>query len=375
MFHSLSAEQVLAGNKLLLDIKDGDKTINYNLPEQFRVEENKENIIPVNYTVDNLSDLPNTFMVKPGEDIYISAQKAYKIWKTNSLLLSTSPDLSGGEVSSQAVWQEDSYEVVEDIEVIGSGENAIIHVKTKTDKEGNAVIALKIGETIRWSWQLWVSDYNPLSKENGTTYDFNGLTFMDRNLGATGNPKAGGDRTFGLYYQWGRKDPFPPTRGNVEMAEVTSEIKTNLANSIIYPNTYITSSSGQNDWYTKTGSLGLDRWDGEQNTKTPFDPCPKGWRVAATGSDGESPWNGLVLPEDENKWGGSGWHFEETPLLGYYPAAGQRTAIGGTTYAGSAGFYHTAKSGTTLRLDFTSVNLSFGGGKAAGRSVRCVKEY
>ncbi len=203
MFHSLSAEQVLAGNKLLLDIKDGDKTINYNLPEQFRVEENKENIIPVNYTVDNLSDLPNTFMVKPGEDIYISAQKAYKIWKTNSLLLSTSPDLSGGEVSSQAVWQEDSYEVVEDIEVIGSGENAIIHVKTKTDKEGNAVIALKIGETIRWSWQLWVSDYNPLSKENGTTYDFNGLTFMDRNLGATGNPKAGGDRTFGLYYQWG----------------------------------------------------------------------------------------------------------------------------------------------------------------------------
>lgn len=365
-------EQVFSENKLLVEIKEGDKTINYNLPAQIRIEEGKENIIPVNYQIDNLSDIPNTFMIKPGEDIYISVQKGYRMWQTNNLLSSTSPNLAG-EVSSEVVWQENSNEVVEDLRIIGSGENALIHVKTKTGKEGNAVVAVKIGETIRWSWQLWVSGYDPLSKVNGATYNFNGLTFMDRNLGATGNPKTGGDRTFGLYYQWGRKDPFA-TRGNVETLEVTSEIKTNLANSIIYPNTYITSVSSPNDWYTKTGNLEIDRWINEQNTKTPFDPCPKGWRVPATGIDGESPWNNLVLPSDENKWG-NGWHFDGTPLLGYYPAAGQRTATGGTTYAGSAGFYHTAKSKSTMRLDFTSVNFSFGGGKAAGRSVRCVKEY
>ena len=235
-----------------------------------------------------------------------------------------------------------------------------------------AVVAVKIGNEIRWSWQLWVSDYNPSLKENGTTYDFNGLTFMDRNLGATGNPKVGGDRTFGLYYQWGRKDPFD-TRGNVNTIDVVPEIETNLANSITQPDFYIISSSGQNDWYTMTGNAGLNRWNSDLNTKTPFDPCPKGWRVPASDTNGESPWNGLSLPEDENKWG-SGWYFEATSLIGYYPAAGQRGATGTVTYAGSAGFYHTAKENATMRLDFTSVNLVFGGGRAAARSVRCVKE-
>jgi len=365
-------EQTLEKNKHLLNIKDGNSTINYNIPEQLLVVKGKKSEVIVNNATYTLADLPNTFMIEPGSEIFISVQKAYKMWKTNSLLVSTSPDLSG-EISAEISWQENLQEVIESVDVTGVKEDAVIHVKTKSEKVGNAIIAVRIGETIRWSWQLWVSDYNPVSKENGTTYDFNGFTFMDRNLGATVNPETGGDRTFGLHYQWGRKDPFQ-TRGNVETTSVTDEMTTNLVNSIIFPDTFITSSSSPNDWYTKTGNLGLDRWNSEQNTKTPFDPCPKGWRVPETNLDNESPWYGLALPEDENKWG-SGWYFDETPDIGYYPAAGQRTAAGTTTYAGSAGFYHTAKSNSSMRLDFTSVSLSFGGGKAAGRSVRCVKEY
>jgi len=364
-------EQVLENNKHLLKIKDGDKTTDYILPEQIHISKSGENIVVANTSANNLVDMPNTFMLNPGNEIFISVQKAYEMWRTNELLISTSPDLKG-TLTAETVWQEDSHEVIESIDIIGTGENAVIHVKTKVGKFGNAIIAVKIGETIRWSWQLWVSDYNPSSGDKGAIYAFNGLTFMDRNLGATSDPKTGGDGTFGLYYQWGRKDPFP-TRGNMETAGVASEIKNNLANSITFPSTFITSSSSPNDWYTKTGNSGLDRWNGEDNKKTAFDPCPKGWRVPATGTGDESPWHGLNLPENEDKWG-NGWYFDETPLLGYYPAAGQRTAAGGTTYAGSAGFYHTAKPNTTMRLDFTSVDLNFGGGKAAGRSVRCVKE-
>jgi len=364
-------EQVFEKNKLLLNIKQGNSTTEFNLPEEFSITKDKDNTIVANLPATNAEELPNTFMLKPGDEIFVSVQKAYRMWKTNSLLASTSPDLNGN-VSVKIVWQEDLLEVIENIETIGSGENSVIHIKTKTGKTGNAVIAVKIGENIRWSWQLWVSDYNPSLKENGTTYDFNGQTFMDRNLGATADPKAGGDRTFGLYYQWGRKDPFQ-TRGKLETIAVEPEVKTNLSNSITNPGTFITSSSGQNDWYTKTGNTGLDRWNSDGGKKTAFDPCPKGWRVPVTNTDNESPWSGLTLPEDESKWG-NGWHFEGTNTIGYYPAAGQLTATGTPNYTGSAGFYHTAVWGSTMRIDFTSINLSFGGGKAAARSVRCLKE-
>jgi hypothetical protein len=363
-------EQVFEENKHLLRIEDGDKRIDYILPEQFQVTIDSENNIVINTITDNLADIPNTFMIKSGGEIFISVQKAYQMWQQNDLLAATSPDLNG-DITAEIIWQESIHEVIEDIDVIGSKDNAVLHIKTKSEHAGNAVVAVKIGEYIRWSWQLWISDYNPRLKEYGTTYDFNGLTFMDRNLGATGDPESGGDRTFGLYYQWGRKDPMP-ARG-IETIDVTGDIKTNLANSIMYPNRFITSPNSPNDWYAKTGNPGLDRWNSDQNKKTAFDPCPKGWRVPATDSNNNSPWNGLTVPEDENKWG-NGWHFEETPALGYYPAAGQRTAVGSATYDGSAGFYHTAKSNSTMRIDFTSINLTFGGGKAAGRSVRCVKE-
>ncbi|MDR0691674.1 MAG: fimbrillin family protein [Prevotellaceae bacterium] len=366
-------EQVFEENKHLLAIEDGDNVVDYIIPEQFQVTKDGENCIVVNTTTDNLADLPNTFMVKPGNEIFISVQKAYQMWQTNDLLAATSPDLSG-DIQAEIIWQESVHEVIENIDVIGSKENAVLHIKTKSGNTGNAVVAVKIGEHIRWSWQLWISDYNPSSKESGTTYHFNGLTFMDRNLGATGDPDLGGDRTFGLYYQWGRKDPML-VRAGIESMAVTTDVKTNLANSIMYPNIFITSSNSPNDWYAKTGNLGSDRWNSNQNRKTVFDPCPKGWRVPAATLDDRSPWAGLSLPEDENKWG-NGWHFEETPALGYYPAAGHCSAVGSITYAGSAGFYHTAKSVlTTMRIDFTSINLAFGGGRASGRSVRCVKEY
>lgn len=365
-------EQIFEENKHLLDIKNGDKTTEFITSASLQVIKDEENVIVANNGVSNIADMPNSFMLNTGDDIYISVRKAYDIWKTNSLLASSSPDMSG-DISAKIVWQEGLHEVVETLNIIGTGESALIHAKTKTDIPGNAVIAVKIGETIRWSWHLWVSDYNPSSKTNGTTYDFNGFTFMDRNLGATSDPNMGGDKTFGLYYQWGRKDAFQ-TRGKVETSEVEASIEANLAKSISYPNTHITSSTSPNDWYTKTGSQGLDRWNSASNKKTEFDPCPKGWRVPAGKTSGVSPWNELTLPLNEGRWG-NGWYFDESQALGYYPAAGQRTAAGSTTYAGSAGFYHTGgTANSTMRFDFTTIVFNFGGGKAAGRSVRCVKE-
>ena len=71
---------------------------------------------------------------------------------------------------------------------------------------GNAVIGLfdASGNCI-WSWHIWSQNYDPAA--TAQTYA-SGKVFMDRNLGALET-----DYTLpasrGLYYQWGRKDPFP----------------------------------------------------------------------------------------------------------------------------------------------------------------------
>ena len=86
-----------------------------------------------------------------------------------------------------------------------------------TFNEGNLALAGydAKGEII-WSWHIWFTDEPKMMKSNS-------FVVMDRNLGATFAPNkikatestvptepTGNDlqETYGLYYQWGRKDPF-----------------------------------------------------------------------------------------------------------------------------------------------------------------------
>ena len=72
---------------------------------------------------------------------------------------------------------------------------------------GNAVIAVCAADgTILWSWHIWVTD-----DEITTKTDKNGLVWMDRNLGALSAKPSDAVNTRGLFYQWGRKDPFLPS--------------------------------------------------------------------------------------------------------------------------------------------------------------------
>ncbi len=85
---------------------------------------------------------------------------------------------------------------------------------TATGKEGNALLAaFDASGAILWSWHIWITDMpavidfqnNAIPQSGGQT---DGYYCMDRNLGATSANRADGYETFGLYYQWGRKDPF-----------------------------------------------------------------------------------------------------------------------------------------------------------------------
>ncbi len=76
----------------------------------------------------------------------------------------------------------------------------------------NALIgAFAADGTLLWSYHIWgVGDFvDGVPKETwvvGNADGTNSYDFMDRNLGAYSN--LPGSRSFGLLYQWGRKDPF-----------------------------------------------------------------------------------------------------------------------------------------------------------------------
>ncbi len=170
----------------------------------------------------------------------------------------------------------------------GTGPNGNIIVSVPANAaSGNAVIGIKKTGTngYAWSWHVWVTDYDP----NTANSVINGYTFMNYDLGTTNTTP--GLAYKGLYYQWGRKDPFPQTSAaapNTDTQEaiygsVTSITNTpvavtdNLANAVENPTTFYYNNHSPCDWYTtSTSSQNNTLWS---TTKTIYDPCPSGWKV------------------------------------------------------------------------------------------------
>lgn len=163
-------------------------------------------------------------------------------------------------------------------------------------KEGNAVIgAYDAGGTMIWSWHIWAVNYDPDTAENQLA--FNGYTMMNRNLGALANDNSTAEKilaSYGLYYQWGRKDPFigPASynaangasasmyNGGGSRVYLKTEVSSADAGTMDYavrnPLTFIVGvSDSEYDWLWSAHSD--DLWS---DTKTVNDPCPYGWRVA-----------------------------------------------------------------------------------------------
>ena len=205
---------------------------------------------------------------------------------------------------------------------------------TTGSEPGNAVIAVcSAGGEILWSWHIWVS-----GDEIATKTDDNGLVWMDRNLGALSVVPSEAQNTRGLFYQWGRKDPFLPSvapfveiptiyntddsntqnakyaeqlklrptanvgneqkgdgkRGiSVEEAIVTYHAPGNMTYSVANPEKFISIHSVYTggikcDWYIMDPDNNTDDqaasnlWGNtaaEVNYKTIFDPCPAGYVV------------------------------------------------------------------------------------------------
>lgn len=257
-----------------------------------------------------------------------------------------------------------------------------IYLKTpSTLKAGNALIAAKdAGGNILWSWHIWMPA-TAISALDGT--ELVGVSkIQDRNLGALVATAASGDadpRSIGLYYQWGRKDPFP---GNSAFSgstpiSVAGEAMTKhnglitTAYSIEHPTAYAyVYSVDDSDWNEDHPT---DLWI--PASKSMYDPCPPGYRVPAR--DDKKPMFTLA---------DTGWDYSAANRFSYgsivFPVAGYIDCWG-ASYANVGARSHVWSAnnrGVTnaycmyFRSDKTPKMYSSNFQKAKAGSVRCVAE-
>ena len=231
-----------------------DKTV-YSKARSFTTTDNNGNTL--------LPGPANCYIVPPTQGVYL-----FELVKGNS------NEPIGVATSLEILWEtynNSEYVVPNSVIAKVEIENGKAKFTVEDDAHsGNAVIAAKDENgIILWSWHIWVSDYDPSSTEQ--TY-YGGDIMMDRNLGALNISNS--SEGFGLYYQWGRKDPFigssnyfttSPT--DIKQYQNNTQEHT-LEFTIQNPNVVITNSI----WNDIPSGL----WNSD---KTIYDPCPAGWRV------------------------------------------------------------------------------------------------
>ncbi|MEG1863733.1 MAG: hypothetical protein RR199_00275 [Alistipes sp.] len=279
-------------------------------------------------------------------------------------------------------------------------------------KEGNALIAAyDQQDQLIWSWHIWATDYE------ATSVSMNGFQLMDRNLGALNNANSTPEEilaSYGLYYQWGRKDPFigpsnyqasngasavmynaKGSRIKLQTAASSAETGT-LDYAIQHPLTFITGvEASANDWLWSDHSDAL--WG---VLKFDNDPCPFGWMVApATAFAGlqikealnvgyetyanKYAWT-LTKGDAESLFIGAGRRiYTNSTIQNIYNPLPARAALEAQPWVG---YYWTsgAQSGTnSLALHFwfnkadvatSGVNAASPQARANGMQVRCVKQ-
>lgn len=260
-------------------------------------------------------------------------------------------------------------------------------VYARTIRQGNAVIAIKdAGDNVLWSWHIWVTDENIGQTIEVTNHQSQKYKFMPVNLGwcdgrtetyaersckvrftagdaskeviikqVSASITTGGDHP---YYEWGRKDPFPPSNGLANTNKTwydkdgnahTESPKTEnfstgatcIMNYILKPDVMHSQYSGDNTY--------ANLWSADNNVytandenviKTIYDPSPVGFKLppsnAFTGftTTGEYV---STLSQINGEWDSSlkGWNFYTDSSKNktiFFPASGYRLCSNGGAY-------------------------------------------
>ena len=232
--------------------------------------------------------------------------------------------------------------------------------------EGNVLIALQDKkDKILWSWHLWLTNYNP--SIDYITFN-NGAVLQDRYLGASS------DESIGLYYEWGRKDPFSPKKYK---SIIPDESSGTVAYSISHPDIFMSNNYKLTDWDWNYEHTAI--WS---SSKTVHDPCPPGWKVMdgyplclpSIPIDYKAEYNnscivyGAPICSPNIK-------FRTTGLLhsaGDIQGTEEHVSVW-TNY----GYYYMFSQGLYLSIDTYYNEYSYktsGSGRAYGKNIRCQRE-
>lgn len=241
--------------------------------------------------------------------------------------------------------------------------------------EGNALIAVKDdGGNILWSWHIWVPGSEVDDIDSG--FAATGKKIMDRNLGALYKATTSSTpalNTYGLYYQWGRKDPiYSSEMKSAGPGESTSTSPVALSTSIGQPTVFYYTT--EDDWSTDHIAT---LWD-NSGKKGLYDPCPPGYKVPV-----------YDISLDLWKKTDTNWIFDTTtkytkhndhdsvfPMSGYVNSNGRSLSGAGarqiiwasTVYSSSRGYAAFFHHGETNKYNRDQYYKRLGG------SVRCVQE-
>lgn len=275
-------------------------------------------------------------------------------------------DWSVGNVKkTEVLWESFGTDVmpnVGDLIATTGYKNGYIYFTTSENfNNGNASIAARNSKgVILWSWHIWCSAEGWVDQ----VYANDAGTLMDRNLGAiSALPDDVG--AFGLFYQWGRKDPFMGRGSSLEpIFAVSTGVWTTISSSVTInyaeenPMEFVALAVGE--WATGTDSAvdGNLRWN--DSKKTMYDPCPTGYRVPYGGK--KSFW---AIANEKLADGTTAW----------YPRAGQRREsseihMSRDFYCWSASF----ADGNDAYTYESTYGTSYYCTVSRGLSVRCMKE-
>lgn len=293
----------------------------------------------------------NCYIVKPGEAV--SFTKKYD-----------------GIVAVELAWQ-DTKDMVKSLNVA----NGKVTVETNA-VAGNALVLGKDadGKTL-WSWHVWAVDFDP----EATAVTIDGVTFMDRNLGAL-SAVVGDVAAIGTAYQWGRKDPFPRpidkvTKGVSKFAfydiegnervcdynsasyaywKLSSSPAEDMAATIENPEMFYARNSKSNAWWKSIQpEEAKDYWGGVSGVKTEYDPCPQGWRVPIVKND-VNPYAFILTDaaviDNENK----GLLYTSGDISLWFPCTGERART--TGLCARSGYDGNYWMGTFEKIETTTKN-------------------
>ncbi len=278
-------------------------------------------------------------------------------------------------------------------------------------KMGNALIGGYDAEgNLLWSWHIWATKFDP----DATALDYGTYEVMSRQLGALKNGNSSQQEildSYGVYYQWGRKDPFigPSTynasRGvamtlfdsdsntvKVQMVAADSETGS-YAYTNSHPTHFLTTTGKEENW-CRSITNEVKGWNA--TTKTVNDPCPYGWRVApAAAFVGLQIADDLTVADAATKYAQAyGWNLTNGTTSSFYFGAGRRIYADGliqNAYDDSLGRnaatefqpfvgYNWTADGSVFAFWFNKANPSTSSlrtdltmGQANGMSVRCVR--